>query len=583
MRSQSPEEDSSAAKKVRLIGDLASTFGTHSARVHGVGLVTGLRGTGSDPVPSPQRSVLLAEMQRRGVEHPGRVLRSRDTSLVVLRGTLPPGVQEGDRFDIEVWTLPRSQTTSLRSGQVLSSRLKEMAVLADHRVHEGHVWAVCQGPVMVDPAASGDQDRPLLTRGRILGGGVALKSRPLALVLKPDHQNVLNSARVEKAVNRRFHRFDKGLQAGMATAKTDELVELRVHPRYQNNIDRYLQVVRAIPLRERPAEQQQRLAELRGRLLSPPTAAVAAVELEAVGNEAVDILLEGIRSADPEVRFYSAESLAYLDRHEAAAPLGQAALTQPAFRVFALTALSVLDDYAARDQLQQLLSAASAETRYGAFRALWAMRANDPIVMGEELDGQFSYHVLNTSGPPMIHVTRSRRPEIVLFGKDQQLLAPLMVKAGNEVLVKSTPNGEIAVSRYAVDQPDQRRVVSRDVDDVIRAIVEVGGTYPDVVQALQEAKAAMALSSRFVVDALPRAGRLYTREGTNGPLASERRPPQSGSPLPNLFSWWGGNKPSERAKKETPSEETAVAPADSDQAPRPIQTFFARIAGRDSS
>ncbi|GAG50072.1 unnamed protein product, partial [marine sediment metagenome] len=89
---------------------------------------------------------------------------------------------------------------------------------------------------------------------------------------------------------------------------------------------------------------------------------------------------------------YSAETLAYLDRREAAEPLGQIARDQPAFRVFALTALSAMQEYAAYEQLRYLLSSPSAETRYGAFRALWAGNKADPLVKGESLGGQFQYH-----------------------------------------------------------------------------------------------------------------------------------------------------------------------------------------------
>ena len=72
-----------------------------------------------------------------------------------------------------------------------------------------------------------------------------------------------------------------------------------------------------------------------------------------------------------------------------------------------------MQDFAAYEQLRELLSAPSAETRYGAFRALWAMNDNDPLVKGEVLGGQFHYHVLDVAGPPMIHVTRNRLAEIV--------------------------------------------------------------------------------------------------------------------------------------------------------------------------
>ena len=151
----------------------------------------------------------------------------------------------------------------------------------------------------------------------------------------------------------------------------------------------------------------------------------------------------------------------------------------------------------------------SAETRYGAFRALTVMCPDDSLVKGENLGEQFSYHVLDTKGPPMIHVTRNRCAEVVLFGLNQRFLTPLALNAGNQIMVTSTPEGEISVSKFAPHEADQKRIVSSRVDDVIRAIVELGGTYPDVVQAIQEAKAAGCLEGRFEIDALPEMGRNY--------------------------------------------------------------------------
>ena len=48
--------------------------------------------------------------------------------------------------------------------------------------------------------------------------------------------------------------------------------------------------------------------------------------------------------------------------------------------------------------------------------------------------------------------------------------------------------------------------MSTNVDEVIRAIVDLGGDYPDVVQMLQQAKNSGALPSRFRVNALPEPG-----------------------------------------------------------------------------
>ena len=94
-------------------------------------------------------------------------------------------------------------------------------------------------------------------------------------------------------------------------------------------------------------------------------------------------ILDAPSSDDPEVRFYAAEALAYLDVTEAVDPLAKVVRDEPAFRVNALAALSAMDDGAAYEALRTLLSAKSAETRYGAFRAMTAMTPNDSLLVGE--------------------------------------------------------------------------------------------------------------------------------------------------------------------------------------------------------
>jgi flagellar basal body P-ring protein FlgI len=501
---------------------LAAPFNMYPLVVENVGLVTGLKGTGSDPRPSSQRSELLGEMHRRGVELPNALLESKNASLVVVHGILRPGIQKGDRFDVELRVPSQSETTSLRGGYLLETRLKELAVMQDHKIHEGHDYGVVEGPVLVDPSATEKTGSVLAGRGRILGGGVALKSLPVGLALRQGYESIGNAARVELAINRRFYQNEKGIKVGVAKAKNEHYIELKVHPRYKDNAMRYMAVVRSTVLKESEHQLADRLRSLERQLLDPVNASRAALQLEAIGRPAVEILARAIRSDNPEVRFYAAETLAYLDDSRAVPVLGEAARNEPAFRVFALSALSLMNDYAATDQLQELMKLPSAETRYGAFRALSTMSRQDPSVKGENLGGQFSYHIIEGSGPLMIHVTRSHRPEIVLFGRDQRLSPPLALEAGNRILVTASKPGEIVVSKFSVNEPDQKRIVSDRLDEVIRAIVEVGGTYPDVVQSLQQAKATGALSSRLVVDALPDPGRTYER-------IAGSRPEQEGS------------------------------------------------------
>lgn len=532
-------------KGTPLVADYAHPYGLNSVKVEAVALVTGLKGTGEDPPQSPQRAMILDEMARRQVEKPNEVLASPDTALVLLRGYLPPGVQKGDQFDLEVHTPSRSKTTSLRGGRVLEARMTELAVLG-HQIHSGHVLAKGEGAILVDPSADGESDIAAATRGRILGGGVAIKSRPLGLVLAQNHQSFRKSISVAKAISDRFQVYDGGHKIGVAEAKTEEFIELRLHPRYKDNIGRFVRVVRSIAVSETPTERQERLVLLEKQLLDPLTSANAALRLEAIGDEsAVAKLHEGVKSQDAEVRFYAAEALAYLDQTQGVTALVNAARDEPAFRAHALAALSAMDDVVAYEGLRSLLTSQSAETRYGAFRALWAMNPSDPMIRGERIGGQFGYHTLNVDGPPMVHATRSGRPEIVLFGGGQKFKLPMVLDAGTDILVNGLGGDEVTVSRFRAHEADRRRTVTASVDDVIRAIVEVGGDYPDVVQALQQAKRDGALPGRFAVDAIPRSGREYDPSET-GARGYDNEEPAAGAsmdadyrvdtPLPDLFS-----------------------------------------------
>jgi hypothetical protein len=190
----------------------------------------------------------------------------------------------------------------------------------------------------------------------------------------------------------------------------------------------------------------------------------------------------------------------------------------------------------------------------------------------------------------MIHVTRNRLAEIVQFGAGQQFQTPLAINAGNQIMITNSGGDEISVSKFSVADGDQKRMVSKGVDEVIRAIVELGGTYPDVVQALTEAKNTGALTSRLEVDALPEAGRSYDRvaqdeknEGTEKQAENDGKVlPTSTptSPSPDLFykkpennSNIGGGKAG-KAGKESGEDD------DSDGKSNTKKGFFAKMLGR---
>ena len=167
---------------------------------------------------------------------------------------------------------------------------------------EAHAPAEGEGERGSGVGRAGELRAGELRRGVILGGGVALESRPIGLLIRPESQSVRTSAQVGAAINRRFHRTQRGVKAGVAVPKTDEFIDLVVHPRYKDNVYRYVDVLRSIPVSETTAQRQMRLRYLRQRLIDPQTAADAALQLEAIGIDSEPVLLHGLESADPEVR-----------------------------------------------------------------------------------------------------------------------------------------------------------------------------------------------------------------------------------------------------------------------------------------
>jgi len=539
VRSEPTEAAPKAApeKPVRLVHDMAHPVGLNYALAEGVGLVTQLAGTGSDPPPSAERSVLIGEMQSHEVKAPERVLASPSTSLVLVRAILPPGVQKGDRIDIEVAVPARSETTSLRGGWLMLTRLRDLAVM-DNQLRAGHVRCLAQGAVLIESMLQGGDDPVLETRGRVLGGGVAAMSRPLGLALRGDSQSVRVSSMIGAAINTRFHTYDRGVKRGVATPKRDNFVELAVPARYQHNLARYVRVVQCVPVGAGSAERTAWLTQLHREVQVPASAARASLQLEALGAEAVPALKHALASANPEVRFYAAEALAYLDDLAACEPLGEAALSESAFRWHALTALSAMNDLKAHDVLSELLNTDSAETRYGAFRALQAMNPHDPLIRGEDVSGEFRYHEVATSGQPLVHVARTRVPEIVAFGSRLQLQQPVIAFAGKTIMIKGEHGDRLRISRFATGQDDVHETCSTHLADLIRTLASMGATYPDVVQALQQAREQNSLTARLEFDALPRPGRTYHRGGDSA--AAEPSPGfasgETANPLPELFA-----------------------------------------------
>ena len=521
------DDDFETRIEVPMVGDYTTFTGLHRVVLEGVGLVVGLNGTGGDPPPSPEREALLDDMRRRNVKDAKEILRSPNTALVVVRAYLPPLAKKGDRFDIQVRVPGDDGATSLNGGRLFETILSETAIIPGRGRLKGHVVAKAQGPVLVAPGGNDIEDRAgVLKRGKVLGGGVSLIDRDMALYVKSDFRTYRNVTRLAERIGLRFSAYDRvGIKEPMARAQTDQRIVLKVHPNYREDYPRYMRVIQSIAFRESAVAQRVRVKRLERQLQDPATAEKAAIQLEAIGEKGIPILKTGLKSPELECRFHAAVALAYLDESDGIETLHEAALKERAFRVYAFAALSILDDPQAHLALRDLMHIHvdddgtkydSAETRYGAFRALWTLDDDDPFIAGTKLRDEFWLHPLEAQGEPMVHITVRKRPEVVLFDRTQEFKTPMTIRVGRLLVTSRANSDTVSVSRFTPygDEDEQKKVVSRRIEDVITVAAELGASYPDVAQLLIQADAQGNLPGRFEIDALPQAGRAYVRNGS---------------------------------------------------------------------
>jgi len=526
------------------VGDIAFVLQDGEITVEGIGLVSGLENTGGDAPPSWYRSQLVDEMSKAGVEHASKLLESKRFAMVIVRMKIPTGAAPKDRFDVELELPPASSAKSLAGGYLMMTRLREHLMAGGGAPKTGSDVALAQGPVMIGTAANPDDPKV----GRVLGGGRVKDEYPYRLILMDNKRSVRNAGLAEKVINERFHQNKHGQLKGASTAKSDTYLVLSVPDVYHQNQERFFRVVQLLPMIDTPALREQRLATTSKELMDPKTAGVAALKLEALGPSASEALQTGLQSDDVDVRFFAAEALAYLGETAGVDVLGQTAVEQPKYRAYALAALAALDDEAARIRLRRLMDEPEMEVRYGAFNALRTLDPFDASLgqvrilddpQDEEFDEDapdamamalalsrrpraedpFALYLVDSEGPPAVHVSRSRRSEITIFGRGQKLLPPIVLGDGAILLNASEFDDSLDVSKIVPSKfgdDDVRVRSSLEIGEVIRRVANLGATYPEIVAILEAANKQKNLPGPLYVDSVPSANVEYLAKAIMG-------------------------------------------------------------------
>lgn len=530
-RLQSAEEGEHERYGVKTVGDVCIVGNADPTPVVGVGLVEGLEGTGGDCPPSEYRTRLENQLRKEGVKDLKKVLSDPSNALVVVTAQIPPGANKGDPIDVNL-TLPKgSFATSLRGGTlrkcVLYNYASVRSLTPTHTGPDvsfvGHPIARAEGPVLVGFGDGDEESR--LKRGRIWNGGRCQIPAPFTLQMNPDKQFARISELIAQRVNDRFRTAPADAERdAIAKARDNFAVLLRVPPEYRFNVPHFLRVVRLIPLTEvpdapanaaegaEPKSYRQRLAE---DLRDPAHTVTAALRLEALGEHSLPVLKAGLGSGHPLVRFCSAEALAYLGSAAGAEELARAARAEALFQAFALTALASLDENASKNKLAELMTTSSDDVvRYGAFRALRASleRGGDEdrfAVAGELLNDSFWLHKVAPEAEPLVHVSSSRRAEVVLFGKPAELQPEFSLMAGEFIITAGPDDRQCWVRRIPLKGPKARKQSSLRLEDVLRAVADLGGAYPEVLELLQQMQSAQCLNCAVRCDAVPKPATVY--------------------------------------------------------------------------
>lgn len=522
-------------QSVPVLGDIVEVGNGGTMQVDGVGLVTGLNGTGHSPAGyyrTMMEQYLLKHTGTKGGEiaHLEPQLRVRkmlddpNNCLVIVTGFIPPGCHKGDRFDINIKLPEGSKASSLAGGylHLCELRVWEAAsnLSGDPKYQNstqriaGHIFAHAKGPLVVGFGDTTDVHE--LKHARIWQGGVSRIDRPYIFAMKKDNRTLKIANRVAERINFMYEEDPKArarhaefterenslLLLGSATnqlngkqdpgnekiakASKESLIYVRVPLNYRYDHQRFVDVSARTPVQDNDPEMpryQQRLAKM---LLDPQDTRRASVHLEALGREvAVPILKTGLESEYPFVQFCSAEALAYLGSTAGVEVLARLAQQHPVLARHCTIALAGLGETICRDRLGDMLGAEEPSLRCAAFHALSTLDERDPRLGGIYLNETFWLYRIPHARSRMVYFSTSKRPQVVLFGDKIELQPGTRVIIPKDFTVcHDTKSGNYLVKRITV-RGEQQRVSSANLGEILANLADLGATYPEIVDFLR--------------------------------------------------------------------------------------------------
>lgn len=444
------------------IGSVTTYEGLTAMRVRGYGLVVGLGKNGSTDCPKSIYDRLVQSMYKQhrfgassrvGVPSitPEAMINDIDTAVVVIYGDIPPAATEGTRFDVNVMSLPGTQTKSLRGGRLFTADLEMYRVVSPDVSIAGRLLARAAGPVFINPF-SDDQSATQVNEleGTILSGGVVTSNRRLRLVLT--QSSYQRARQIQDRINAQFPGSAK-----VADAMSPSFVQLEVPPAYRQDTGRFLTLVRSLYLSRDPSFESGRARRLAEEMQRPdaPYAAITSC-FEGLGRKGLPVLNELYANPNEHVSFYAAVAGMRLGDHLAGDVLTiHAGNPKSQFRFQAIRALGEAESIGGTAlPLRRLLLDADPRVQVAAYEAL--IRRRDAAIQSTAVGGDnFVLDVIVDSPTRFAYVKRNTERRIALFGRDL---------AGSPPALYRSPDGGVTLNARQGDEEFTvvRTVVSRD-------------------------------------------------------------------------------------------------------------------------
>ena len=473
------------------VAEYAMLVGGGELPVRGYGVVVGLGKNGSAEVPRHLKESITQYLLKKklGSWHagtqdvtPSRFLRDMDTSVVLVEGAIPPGAPIGERFDVYVSSLPQTQTASLDGGILMPIEMR-MAVSSSLSAEgKSKVWAMSGGPVFVNPFLDPTkaEDVAKFKIGRIIGGGVANRSRPIMLQLRQG--DYARADLIQRRINQRF----PGLRP-VAVAKNPSTIEVNIPEDKRKDYEHFLRLVLHLPVRAGHGAWDIHARAIAEAIEQPGAKhEELALVWEAMGRQVIPVLQTLYASRNSPAAYYAARTGVRLGDQMA----GPVVLRFAASANFAqqIDAIRELGNHPRLTQatptLQRLLDDEQ-ETelvRVAAYESL-LKRGDRTRITRYSVSGQFLLDVVRTRRKYVIYATQAGQPKLVLFGKDMPVSRELFYMSVDETLTINAHKGADKLLLYRKIPRTGKMSDEFKIDFSVQKLVRTVGALPDLNEA----------------------------------------------------------------------------------------------------